>query len=160
MTVGIIWINHHVLVSRLRAVDHAFMLLNLLLLMSVAVLPFATNLMATYPRAGHGENLAAVIYGGALFVMGALFGVLNIHILHRRSELLRHPVAPAERRRIIVRNLSGVAPYLIATLLAPLTPYAVLVISGAVAIFYALPIAIDEDDAEPAGEPPTYSGGA
>jgi uncharacterized membrane protein len=117
------------------------MFLNLLLLMSVAVLPFATSLMATYLRASQGQNLAAAIYSGALLLMGALFGALNIHILHRRPTLLRHEIAPADRRRIIRRNLSGVTPYLIGVLIAPVTPYATLIICAGVAVFYALPIA-------------------
>ena len=50
LTIGIIWINHHVMVGRLREADHAISFLNLLLLMSIAILPFATNLMAAYLR--------------------------------------------------------------------------------------------------------------
>ena len=48
LTIGIIWINHHVMIRRLGEPDHMILFLNLLLLMSIAVLPFATNLMATY----------------------------------------------------------------------------------------------------------------
>ena len=48
ITIGIIWINHHVMVGRLRQVDHTILILNLLLLLSIGVLPFATSLMATY----------------------------------------------------------------------------------------------------------------
>ena len=42
VTIGIIWINHHVMVGRLREADRAILLLNLLLLLSIGVLPFAT----------------------------------------------------------------------------------------------------------------------
>src|ERR1700735_2990868 len=37
LTIGIIWINHHAMISRLRAADHPILILNLLLLMSIAV---------------------------------------------------------------------------------------------------------------------------
>ena len=50
LTIGIIWINHHVMIRRLREPDHMILFLNLLLLMSIAVLPFATSLMAAYLR--------------------------------------------------------------------------------------------------------------
>src|SRR5690242_12662460 len=46
LTIGIIWVNHHVMIGRLRETDHAILFMNLLLLMSIAGLPFATSLMA------------------------------------------------------------------------------------------------------------------
>jgi len=54
ITIGIIWINHHAMISRLRSADHPILILNLLLLMWVALLPFATSLMTDYLRLGHG----------------------------------------------------------------------------------------------------------
>src|ERR1700751_5882636 len=73
LTIGIIWINHHVMIRRLREPDHMILFLNLLLLMSIAVLPFATSLMATYLRETRGQHLAAVIYSGSLLLMGVCF---------------------------------------------------------------------------------------
>ena len=66
LTIGIIWINHHAMISRLTSADHAILILNLLLLMSIGVLPFATELMATYLRQPDGQKLAAAVYSGAL----------------------------------------------------------------------------------------------
>ncbi len=43
VTIGIIWINHHAMLSRLVTADHPILILNLLLLMSIGVLPFATR---------------------------------------------------------------------------------------------------------------------
>ncbi len=90
LTIGIIWINHHVMIRRLREPDHMILFLNLLLLMSIAILPFATSLMATYLRESSGQHLAAVIYSGSLLVMGVVL---------RRAEQA-HPArqaAPAPR---------------------------------------------------------------
>jgi uncharacterized membrane protein len=39
LTIGIIWINHHSTVSWLRQIDHGLLLLNMLLLLTVGVLP-------------------------------------------------------------------------------------------------------------------------
>ena len=36
MTIGIIWINHHAMISRLAQADHSILILNLLLLMRSA----------------------------------------------------------------------------------------------------------------------------
>jgi uncharacterized membrane protein len=141
ITIGIIWINHHVMINRLRETDHGILVLNLLLLLSIAVLPFATSLMATYLRQSSGQHLAAAIYGGALLVMSVIFTALNRRILLVRPELLE-PELPAElRRRNWVRSATGLLPYLMATAVAPLSSYATLIICVAIAAFYALPLA-------------------
>jgi uncharacterized membrane protein len=144
LTVGIIWINHHVMIGRLRAVDHGVMFLNLLLLMSVVLIPFATRLMAVYLKLSHGEHLAAAVYGGSLLTMGVLFGSLNRYILGRR-ELLAVEVSGEQRRRILARGIGGITPYILATALAPVSPYVTLAITAAVAVFYALPLASSSD---------------
>ena len=144
ITIGIIWINHHACISRLRSADHPILILNLLLLMWVALLPFATSLMTDYLRLGHGEHLALAIYAGTLLVMSISFVTLNWFILFRRPQLLRDQLDLAARRRIISRGAVGLAPYALAAVLAALSPYLTLAICVAVAIFYSLPIAVGE----------------
>jgi uncharacterized membrane protein len=141
ITIGIIWINHHAMIARLREPDHAILALNLLLLMSIAVLPFATSLFATYLREGRGEHLAAAVYAGAYLVMGALFAALNRHILFAKAHLLAREIPLERRRQILARGVAGVVPYAAATALAFASPYVTLGICAAVAGFYALPLA-------------------
>ena len=141
ITIGIIWINHHAMISRLREADHSILILNLLLLMSIGILPFATELMATYLRQSSGESVAAVIYGGAFLVMASFFTLLNRHILINRPHMLTAELSAEERRRILVRSVSGVGPYLLATALALVSPFVTLAMCGALAAYYALPIA-------------------
>jgi len=139
LTIGIIWINHHATIARLREVDHAILVLNLLLLMSICVLPFATSLFATYLREAHGQHLAAAVYGGALLVMGVVFVVLNRHILIAKSHLLQPELSEERRRELLMRNIGGILPYVLATAFAFVSPYLTLGITAAVAVFYALP---------------------
>jgi uncharacterized membrane protein len=139
LTIGIIWINHHAAIARLRAVDHAILVLNLLLLMSICVLPFSTSLFATYLREARGEHLAAAVYGGALLVMGLLFVVLNRHILISKAHLLQPELTEKRRRELLTRNITGILPYFVATAVAFISPYLTLGITAAVAVFYALP---------------------
>ena len=106
------------MISRLRQADHAILILNLLLLMSIGVLPFATSLMSTYLKESHGQHLAAVIYSGSLLMMSILFATLNRHILLRKAHFIGADL-PLERRRTILK----------------------LAICAAVALFYALPVA-------------------
>ncbi len=140
LTIGIIWINHHVMIGRLREADRTILFLNLLLLMSIAVLPFATSLMAAYLRQSSGQHLAAAIYSGSFFVMGLLFAALNAHILLVKHPKLRRPLPYERRRRILLRSITGVVPYGIATPLAAVSSYVPLAICAALAVFYAFPI--------------------
>ncbi|HEV3046435.1 MAG TPA: TMEM175 family protein [Solirubrobacteraceae bacterium] len=138
-TIGIIWINHHAMVRRLKAVDHAVHILNLALLMTVGILPFTTALMAAYLKSGHGEHLAAAIYAGSFLVMGIAFQVMQRHITLRRTHLLAVELTEAERRAIVNRSALGLPPYLLATAIAIVSPYATLALCGLLAAFYALP---------------------
>ena len=141
ITIGIIWINHHAMISRLRAADHAILMLNLLLLLCIAVLPFATSLMAAYLRQPNGQGLAAGVYSGMFLLMSVAFGALNRQILFGKAQLLAVELSNERRRQILNRALTGLIPYAIATALAPVSPYATLAICASVAAFYALPIA-------------------
>jgi uncharacterized membrane protein len=140
LTIGIIWVNHHVMIGRLREPDHAILFLNLLLLMSIAVLPFATSLMAAYLRQTNGQHLAAAIYSGAFLVMAVFFASLNAHILLVKDHKLARPLELERRRQILTRSISGLVPYAVATAAAVVSSYATLIICGAIAVFYALPI--------------------
>jgi uncharacterized membrane protein len=140
VTIGIIWINHHAMISRLRVADHAILMLNLLLLLCIAVLPFATSLMAAYLRKSHGQALAAGVYSALFLLMSVAFAALNRQILFGRKQLMAEELSRERRRQILIRGIAGVIPYAIATALAVVSPYATLAICAAVAVFYALPI--------------------
>jgi len=140
LTIGIIWINHHVMIARLRETDRTILFLNLLLLMSIAVLPFATRLMAAYLKESHGEHAATAVYSGSFLVMALFFATLNRHILLSKAHLLHRELPVEQRRQILYRSIAGVIPYAIATALAALSSYLTLAICGGLAIFYAFPI--------------------
>jgi uncharacterized membrane protein len=141
LTIGIIWKNHHVMIGRLREADHDILMLNLVLLLTIGVIPFGTALMAAYLRLGHGENLAAAVYGGTFLLMAIAFAALQRHILFSKSHLLAPELSEERRRRILVRSVSGVGPYAIATALAAVSAYLTIIIAAALAIYYAFPIA-------------------
>jgi uncharacterized membrane protein len=148
LTIGIIWINHHAAFSRLRSVDHSILMWNLGLLLTVGILPFTTSLMATYLKEGSGESLAAAVYGASFLLMGAVFVGLNRHILLGRPQLLKSAMGDAAARRTLRFAALGQIPYLMATLLAFVSPYITIVICGATAIYYSLPIASRAGDAD------------
>jgi uncharacterized membrane protein len=141
LTIGIIWINHHVMISRLREADHTILFFNLLLLLSIGILPFATSLMAAYLKQSHGQHLAAAVYSGAFLLMALCFANLNRYILLSKHVVRKEQLPLERRRQILLRSVSGVVPYAIATGLAAVSSYLTIVICAALALFYALPIA-------------------
>jgi uncharacterized membrane protein len=151
LTIGIIWINHHAMVRRLRAVDHSVLVLNLLLLLSIGALPFTTALIAEYLRESSGQHLAAAVYAGSFLAMAVTFYSMQHHILSRRRHLLLESVGEQARRTIERRNRFGLLPYAVATALAPLSAYATLVICGLLAGFYAWPPSVEAPGESPPG---------
>ncbi len=153
ITIGIIWINHHAMIGRLRQADHAILTLNLLLLMSIVVIPFATSLVTKYIREPHGGHLAAAVYAGSMLVMSIVFSLLNRHILLSKPSYLIDEISLELRRRIFSRALTGLIPYALATAVAPLSAYLTLGICSVVAIFYALPVASGDTILTTDGDP-------
>lgn len=141
LTIGIIWINHHAAFNRLREVDHSILICNLLLLMSVGILPFTTSLMADYLKEDSGESLAAAIYGASYLLMGLVFVLTNRQILIGRPQLCEGEIDPAEARNIIHFASLGLLPYALAVLLAFVSPYLTMGICAACAVYYSLPVA-------------------
>jgi uncharacterized membrane protein len=151
VTIGIIWVNHHAMLRRIVGVDHAILTLNLVLLLTIGVLPFSTALMAEYLKASHGQNLAAVIYAGSFLLMSIAFFSMQQHLLRAKQHLLADYLTPDLRRAVLVRNAAGIPPYVIATLAGIASPYITLGICAAIAVFYAAP-ATTSDVHEHAGQ--------
>jgi uncharacterized membrane protein len=152
LTIGIIWINHHAMLRRTLGVDHTILLLNILLLLTVVVLPFSTSLMAAYLKASHGENLAAGVWSGSFLVMSIAFFAMQRHLLVTKQHLLHEHMTPELRTWVLRRNAAGLMPYAIATAAAILSPYLTLAICAAVAVFYALPATTSDAQQQAGGE--------
>jgi uncharacterized membrane protein len=138
LTIGVIWINHHAMLRRVQTVDHAVLVLNLLLLLLIGVLPWTTALMAEYLREDEGQHLAAAVYAGSFLAMAVAFYGMQRYLM-LRPRLLLPSISPEERAEVRRRNRAGLLPYLVATAAAPLSSYLVLGICAAVAVYYALP---------------------
>ena len=76
MTIGIIWVSHHTLLEHCRRVDRRFLYLNLLLLVTVGIVPFPTSLVDRYILSERWATAALVVYGlGGLLISIAFAGV-------------------------------------------------------------------------------------
>jgi len=135
-TTGIIWLNHHAFFDRLRRVDRPLLVLNLLLLMSVSLLPFPTGVIARYLEHPDGAAAAAV-YCANMAVMGLLFGALALYAA-RRPGLLTADAARAIDGRWLARFGVGGPLYAAAAGLALLDARISLVVCAVLAAYYAV----------------------
>ncbi|HKF75962.1 MAG TPA: TMEM175 family protein [Candidatus Dormibacteraeota bacterium] len=148
LTVGIIWLNHHMVFDRLRRVDRPLLLANLVLLLVVALVPFTTQLLAAYlvrPEQG----VAGAIYGANMAAMGTVFGGMWWYAL-RRGGLLARPVTRAEARASIARFAVGNPLYALAIVLGFLDVRIGIVLYAAVAAYYAAFVRLPHVEPEPA----------
>ena len=139
-TIGIIWVNHHALVLNIAVFDRALMFLNMLLLMFVVAIPFATATMAAYLVGGGGDaRVAAALYSLAFEAMGASFALLFEWTL-RDAGRLRQPLPSDRRWEARLRFYGGQSMYIAAIGVSFLMPAAALIMSAATAVYYMTPV--------------------
>jgi uncharacterized membrane protein len=112
--------------------------LNLLLLMSVSVIPFPTALLAHFLRAGSDQHVAAAVYSGTLLVMGMLFFAVWrwASVRHR---LIDPEMPDAVVRYLTRRNLAGQGVYVGAFALAFVSAPVSLALCAVSALYYVWP---------------------
>jgi uncharacterized membrane protein len=141
LTILIIWVNHHHLLARARRVDPPLLLLNGLLLMSVAVLPFPTGLFAHYLELGHDANVAGAVFALSSTLMAVTFTAVFVYLEGTRPKLGWGDVALSS---------AGLAIYPLAGLVSLIWPMAALAIFAATATFYAILPLVRRGPPEPA----------
>jgi TMEM175 potassium channel family protein len=135
LTIGIIWVNHHAVLDRIREVNRPLLFMNLMFLMAVAAIPFPTALLADYLQAGHDERLAAAVYGGTMSLMGVTFGVIWAYAVVS-DDLLHESVDRARARRSLLIFAVGNPLYVLAIGASLLSATLALVIYALLALFY------------------------
>jgi uncharacterized membrane protein len=133
--IGIIWVNHHGVIDHIKQADRGVLYLNLLVLMSVVLIPFSTALMAEHLKSRADENVAAAVYAGSFVLMAVSFGGLWEYITRHR-EALGVELTDEEVRRRSRSFQFGNPIYALAVVVAFISPAVVLVIIGALAVYY------------------------
>ena len=139
LTIGIMWANHHLLFDNFASVDRPMVLLNILLLMLIAFVPFPTHVVAEFARSETDRRNAALLYGINLTTTAILFFGLWMYGSRR---LLRANADPRVVSGITRSYLPGAPLYATATLLAFVNSIASLIMFAAIALFYALSAAL------------------
>jgi uncharacterized membrane protein len=137
VTIGIIWSNHHTVMAQLGRVDRTFLMLNVLLLLCVAFVPFPTRLIAEHLRDRHDLEAAALAYGATMTVMSIAYFTLWIYASHA-GRLLHTNADPRVVSGITRSYLPGTPVYLTATLIAFVAPLASVIMFAAIALFYVI----------------------
>ncbi len=138
--VGIIWLNHRAVFSRVRYCSRSLHLANLLLLLTSALIPFPTAILSTALQHGSpvDASVAVVLYAAVGCLM-CLSWLLLFHILSINPHLLETHVElsffPQERHRA----LFGVALYILGGITGwAISPTLALMCFLALPIFYAV----------------------
>lgn len=137
ITIGIIWVNHHTVMSQISHVNRLFLMLNVLFLMLIAFIPFPTRLLADHIAKPEGAMAAALAYGITLTVTAVLFNALWRYAAGG-GRLLRTDADHRTVQGIGRSYLPGPLLYGFATLVALVNPYASAALYVAIAIFYVV----------------------
>jgi uncharacterized membrane protein len=135
-TIGIIWINHHSLLSGVEVVTRSLIFFNLVLLVFVVLIPVSTRLLADYLSAGgSGAQLAAAVYGMVLEGLSVGFVLITEWTLR---EGRTQPSFPPDRRWAARRRYyRGTAAYLTVVGTAFISPLLALGLSGVIDVYYS-----------------------
>lgn len=139
--IAIYWILHHHMFHYIRRADRGLLWLNLLFLMSVAFLPFPTDLLSECIL--HESNVIVIVYGATHVVCGLALAALWKYATHG-NRLVEATLDPAIVRATMQTTLTGPALYLVGIAASFLNPYAAVVVYCIVPLLYIVPGKIDQ----------------
>jgi uncharacterized membrane protein len=134
VTIGIIWMNHHHTVSLMSRTDRTHQFVNVLLLMTIAFLPFPTKLVSDFLHRP-GAQAATLAYTATLVVMAAIHLVWWLYA-RRGRRLIDNDVSDDELRAVDRAYAPGIPVYTVALLATFASPLAAVLITFAIAAFY------------------------
>ncbi|MDR3487505.1 MAG: TMEM175 family protein [Bradyrhizobium sp.] len=116
--VGIIWLNHRAVFSRVRYCSRGLHISNLLLLLTTALIPFPTAVLSTALQFGNrNDATVAILLYAAVGCLMCLSWLLLFHVLSLNPHLLETHVERTFFSRERHRALLGVILYLLGGLM-------------------------------------------
>jgi uncharacterized membrane protein len=135
--IGVMWLNHHSVFTNIEGVDRGVFYLNLLLLMTIAFIPYPTGVLGQALGKEEGERVAAVFYSATMAINAYCWAGLWLYVSVGRRRL--HPSFPeSERRTATLLFTCGPMIYTLLIGVAFLNAFVCLAFHAAVAVFYAL----------------------
>jgi uncharacterized membrane protein len=134
-SIGIIWVNHHARFNLIVVVDRTLLFLNLLLLMFVVLIPFATATMATYLTSGtEDSHLSMAVY--AVVLEGMALSFTAIFEWSLRESRTRVTVPRNQLGRARLRASLGTVVYAAVFASAFISAPVALALAGITAVYY------------------------
>ena len=136
LIIGIMWVNHHSMFRQITRVDRPLLFLNLFLLLWTALLPFPTELIARYLRAGSADaHVAAAVYSLNLTFAAIAFSLIWGHAV--RAGLVVHDLNSRAQWRSIGRFSVGTLVYAATIGLSFVSAPVTLAVQFLIAAYYA-----------------------
>jgi uncharacterized membrane protein len=136
--IGVVWVNHHALFTRIASVDTGLLWCNLALLLAASVLPFPTAELAFAMGHGtHGDKVSALLLYAVISAAMAVTWLIMFSYLHRHPQLLSAHVSAAFFRTERLRAVAGIIAPFVPVLIGLQSPPAALVVMVAMPVFYA-----------------------
>ncbi len=110
VSIGIMWMNHHGMFKDIERADHQLMVFNLLLLLSIAFVPFSTAVLAAYLDDGSGLRTATLLYAGNYAANAVFFNALWLWAYTGRRLIDEH-VSETRLRSRTRRYIPGIILY-------------------------------------------------
>ena len=136
VSIGIMWMNHHLVMTQVGRIDRRFTVANIGLLMCIAFVPFPTRLVAEHVRDSSARD-AALAYGFTMTTTAIFFSTVWFYAA-RGGRLLREDADPRAVAGISRSYLPGPFIYLAATLIAFASSWASVILYLAIAAFYVV----------------------
>jgi uncharacterized membrane protein len=133
--IGIIWVNHHGMCALIKQADRLVLFANLLLLLTVSVIPFPTRLLAEYLTSNGDSHVAAAVYSASMLAMSIAFTLLFLAI-SRDARLLHVALDRATIRRTMRRFSAGGIFYLATIGLSFVSAVLTLIVHALLALYY------------------------
>jgi TMEM175 potassium channel family protein len=138
VTLGIMWANHHAMLTYIARADRYFLLLHVFFLMFIAFLPFPTAVLAEHLPYPDTRRTAVAFYSAVLVVIALAYNAVWWYAIAGRR-LLDARADPVAVRTITQRYAMGPFSYLASFGLAFVNVWASLAVHGVLAILYLLP---------------------
>ncbi len=134
-TIGVLWIEHHGMMSAVKQINRRFLERTLVFLLFISIIPWPTAIAASYADTGQARP-AAILYATVMMLMGLSFAA-GWRYLSQHPELVYEPARPAFAAGTRRATLGGLV-YVVAIAVAVVSPTASFAVDAAIAIYFAV----------------------
>jgi uncharacterized membrane protein len=136
LTIGVMWVNHHTVLSHLKAVDRTIQFINLVLLLFVVLVPYPTALLGHYLQSRQDGAVSAAFYGSVMTCISIGFQAL-VRWSVNHPKLLNPGIDPDRIRAALPGYSIGLLVYAASIGLAFVSAWLVVAFYVAAAVYYA-----------------------